>query len=53
MKITIPKIMHLLEKIDTRIEKDLSMNLKRDVEEKKYLLEQRKDLVKILTRLYY
>ena len=53
MKITISKVMHLLEKIDTRIEKDLSMNLKRDVEEKKYLLEQRKDLVKILTRLYY
>ena len=53
MKITISKIMHLLEKIDTRIERDLSMNIKRDVEEKKYLLEQRKDLVKILARLYY
>ena len=46
-------IMHLLEKIDTRIEKDLSMNIKSEVEQKKFLLEQRNDLVEILKRLYY
>lgn len=53
MKIEISMIMHLLEKIDTRIEKDLSMNIKSEVEQKKFLLEQRNDLVEILKRLYY